>query len=82
MKRYHAFPTREMLHEMLTYDENFKGLYWREWKNGRKKTLDAGCVCQGHRMVKIGGVLFKETDLIRIYLEVPANESSPCSVCF
>lgn len=77
--RYHAFPTRERLRELLEYDEQYAGLYWKVWKNGRKKTLDASCLSQGVRMVKIDGVLFRETDLIRIYLEEPINESSSLS---
>lgn len=59
MKRFHAFPTQERLHELLRYDERLKGLFWLEHKNGRKKTLDAACYSHGHRMVKIDNVMFK-----------------------
>lgn len=67
MKRLHAYPTRERLRELLNYDEHTNGLYWREWKRGRKKNLDAACLTQGRRMIKIDGVMFAETELIAIY---------------
>lgn len=79
-KRLMAYPTRERLHELLRLENGI--LYWREHKQGRKPTLEAGCMNKGTPRIRFDGVLYREDDLVRIYLEEPKNDSSPCSVGF